>query len=246
MIIEYHRPTSMEEALLLLNRSEPRTVPMGGGTTLARLKDENLAVVDLQALDLKQITAEGQILRIGAACSLESLLEAAETPAGLKEALFKEQNPNLRRMATVAGSLVVADGRSPFAAAMLAFDTRISISGESQPVALGDWLPMRNAQASQLITDVVIPLNAELQVETIGRTPLDRPVVIIALARWPSGRLRMAVGGFGSTPWLALDGPEPGGAEEAVHGAFAAANDSWASSEYRQEAAAAIVRRLLA
>lgn len=35
MILEYHRPKTIDEALALLERDNPRTVPLGGGTTLS-------------------------------------------------------------------------------------------------------------------------------------------------------------------------------------------------------------------
>ena len=31
MIVEYHRPNNLDEALLLLSRDYPHTVPLGGG-----------------------------------------------------------------------------------------------------------------------------------------------------------------------------------------------------------------------
>jgi hypothetical protein len=51
--------------------------------------------------------------------------------------------------------------------------------------------------------------------------------------------------GFGDLPLLALDGPEPGGAVEAVKFAFGSAGDEWATAEYRQAVAAVQVERVL-
>ena len=52
MITIYHRPKSIEEALQLLGRTAPRTVPLGGGTLLSHPHSEAVEVVDLQALGL--------------------------------------------------------------------------------------------------------------------------------------------------------------------------------------------------
>ena len=68
----------------------------------------------------------------------------------------------------------------------------------------------------------------------------------MALARWPSGRTRLAVGGYGNAPLLAMDGTESGGLEAAARNAFNDANDSWASAEYRREVAGILVYRCLA
>ena len=50
MILEYHRPQTLEAALALLSRQSPLTVPMGGGSALNRPDPTPVAVVDLQAL----------------------------------------------------------------------------------------------------------------------------------------------------------------------------------------------------
>ena len=81
---------------------------------------------------------------------------------------------------------------------------------------------------------------------TIARTPADRPIVCVAAARWPSGRTRLALGGFGAAPTLAMDGPEDSGAQIAAASAYSQAGDEWASAEYRSEAAGILALRCLA
>jgi CO/xanthine dehydrogenase FAD-binding subunit len=246
MIGEYHRPEQIEQALALLGRQNPKTVPLGGGTWLSRHQEQDLAVVDLKGLLLNQILTDGQNLVIGATATLQDLMAAEATPPALKRAIEIERSANLRRMATVAGCLVTADGRSPFATAMLALDARLKTQPGELTLSLGEWLPLRASRpAGQLITAVTLPLNATLQVETVARSPMDRPVVIVARAAWPSGRSRIAAGGYGVSPRLALDGPEPGGAADAIWNAFDGGEDPWASAEYRQAAATAVVRRMV-
>lgn len=254
MITEYHRPKKIEEALQLLARQQPVTVPLGGGTALNRPSDAPVAVVDLQALGLDQIQPRGNFLDLGAAVRLEQLLQTPGLPPALDKAIRHEASYNLRQVGTVAGSLVAADGRSPFATAMLALDATLSLLpalGENPPgteevIALGDLLPMRAERLQgRLITRVTIPLNAGLAYEYVARTPADRPIVCVAVASWPSGRTRIALGGSGPVVLLALDGPEPGGAETAVQDAFSQAGDQWASAEYRQAAATTLIQRIL-
>src|SRR5690606_22039911 len=90
-----------------------------------------------------------------------------------------------------------------------------------------------------------LPLNVHLAYEYVARTPADRPVVCASVARWPSGRTRVALGGYGAAPVLVLDGPEPGGAEAAAADAYSDAEDEWASAAYRSEIASVLVRRCL-
>jgi CO/xanthine dehydrogenase FAD-binding subunit len=255
MIIEYHRPALLEEALRLLERPEPLTLPLAGGTALNQPSPERFAVVDLQGLGLNTLHAKGNFLSLGATLTLQSLLEsldeaAARGPASLRQALSRcitlEATYNLRQAATVAGTLVAADGRSPFATALLALDATLSLQPGDESLCLGDLLPLRAERLRRrLITRVTLPLNARLAYEVIARTPADRPIVCAAAATWPSGRTRLALGGYGRAPLLALDGTEADGAEIAARSAYSHAEDAWASAEYRQEMAALLAKRCL-
>ncbi len=253
MILEYHRPNKLENALELIARPHPRTQPMGGGTVLNRPSAEFFAVVDLQALNLDSVEASGNYLLVGATVTLARLAELPDLPPGLPQALDLELTYNLRQAATVAGALVSAGGRSGFTCAMLALDTELEL--QAHPVtgkpgkewlSLGDLLPLREELLrGRLITRVRIPLNVQLVYEVIARTPADLPILCVATAQWPSGRTRVAVGGFGSTPVLAMDGPNLDGAETAAREVCLAAEDEWASAAYRSEMARVLARRCL-
>jgi CO/xanthine dehydrogenase FAD-binding subunit len=252
MITEYHRPQTLEEALELLAR--PNTLPLGGGTVLTQSSEQSFAVVDLQALDLDKLRKVGNKLEIGATVRLQTLLESPHTPAALKTALKLETPLNLRNMGTIAGTLVTCDGRSPFATAMLALDTKLTMAVgptteaglRSTAIGLGDFLPLRpELLRGKLITKIEIPLNMKLAFETVARTPADLPIVCAALAQWPSGRTRLALGGYGKAPILAMDGNEPSGVEEAARNAAAEATDKWASAEYRSDVGAVLAKRCL-
>ena len=247
MITEYHRPEKIEAALQLLARQQPITVPLGGGSALNRPSDQALAVVDLQALGLDEIRPRGNFLELGATVRLEQLLQTPELPPALHKAVRHEASYNLRQVGTVAGSLVAADGRSPFAAVMLALDATLSLLPGAEEISLGDVLPIRAERlAGCLITQLTIPLNTTLAYEYVARTPADRPIVCVAVGRWPSGRTRIVLGGYGPGPLLAMDGPEAGGAETAVQDAYDQAEDAWASAAYRQATAVTLVQRILA
>lgn len=250
MIIEYHRPETMEEALKLLERETPLTVPLGGGTVLSRLSKPDIAVVDLQRLGLNQIEAEGQLLNIGATVTLQGLLESQVLPPAvhdaLKESLLHETGRNIRQTATIAGCLVSCDGRSPFVTALLALDPRLVWTSGEENQPLGDYLPLREVfHKGRLLVGVKLPLNASLKFQMVARSPLDRPIVAAAVASWPSGRTRITLGGYGKAPVLAMDGPEPGGAAVAAREAFRFAADEWASAEYRMEVAGRLVQRMV-
>lgn len=244
MITEYHRPETIEEALKLLRRKLPVTRPLGGGTALTAPATGDLAAVDLQDLKLNKISIKGKNLHIGATATLQSLYETAGTPGALKAAIRHEATATMRQTATVAGSLVAADGRSPFAVAMLALDAQLELQPKDETLGYGDLLALHSQLQGKLITKIIISSAVQLSYEYVARTPADLPIVAIALAKWPSGRIRLAVGGWGAAPALAMDGKESRGVEDAIENALSAAGDQWASAEYRLEAALALVKPL--
>jgi putative selenate reductase FAD-binding subunit len=245
MITDYHRPQTLEEALKLL--SAPNTRPLGGGTVLAHPGDKSFTVVDLQSLGLDKLHKSGNNLEIGATVTLQTLLESPYTPAALKAALILEAPINLRNMGTVAGALVTSDGRSPFAAVMLALDAKLTVlSGESPVVSLGNFFPLRQEiLQGKIITKIEIPLQTKLAFETVARSPTDKPIVCVALAQWPSGRTRLVIGGWGISPSLALDGNDTSGVEAAARNTAHDAADEWASAEYRRDIAVVLAKRCL-
>jgi CO/xanthine dehydrogenase FAD-binding subunit len=242
MITNYHRPQTLDEALALL--AQPNTFPLGGGTQLSQPQTDPVSVVDLQALGLDSLRVNGNELQIGATCTLQALYESKDCPAALKTALKLEAPINIRNSATAAGALVSSDGRSPFAAALLAMDAKITVvSGQSSVVSVGEYIL---AKPKGLITQIAIPLTVKFAFEFVSKTPADKPIVAAALAQWNSGRTRLVLGGYGKSPILAMDGTESDGIESAARNAYHEAQDEWASAEYRMDVAATLARRCLA
>jgi CO/xanthine dehydrogenase FAD-binding subunit len=246
MILEYHRPKAIEEVLDLLTRPTPFTVPMGGGTFLNRGTGEPLAVVDLQGINLDKIERKGKNLHIGATVTLQALMESTYIPSILAQAIRYDATFNIRQVSTIAGSLVAVDGRSPLATTMLALDAYLSVIPNEEQISFGNVLPLRKEKLrGRLITGVTIPLNVQLKYKYVARSPADQPIVCVALSRWPSGRTRVALGGYGREPKLAMDGTDASGAHIAAKDAYSEAGDQWASAEYRSNMAEILTRRCL-
>ena len=246
MITTYHRPQTLDEALTLL--AQPNTLPLGGGTLLSHPTPDPVSVVDLQALGLNAITRKGNDLELGATVTLQQLLESEHCPEALKTAIKLEAPLNLRNSATLAGTLVSSDGRSPFAAALLALDAKIETAifdnskVDYQISNIGEYLPLRS---TKLITKIVFPAQTKFAFEYTSRTPADKPIVSAALALWPSGRARLVIGGFGKSPSLAMDGTESAGVDSAARNACHEAADDFASADYRMDVAATLAKRCL-
>jgi len=262
MITAYHRPQTLDEALTLLTQSD--RIPLGGGTLLSKPTTDPVEVVDLQAIGLNTVKKQGNNLEIGATVTLQQLLESENCPKALKTALKLEAPLNIRNSASVAGTLVAADGRSTFAATLLALDAKLEVKSvepfelvemetESRPLeaiteifSLGEFLPLRAERIKgKLITAVTIPLNTKLAFESVSRTPADKPIVCAAVAQWNSGRTRLTLGGYGRNPLLAMDGTESEGLAVAARNAYHEATDEWASAEYRMDIAATLAERCM-
>lgn len=246
MIVEYHRPETIDEAVNLIARVNPITVPLGGGTSLSKPGSEQLAVVDLQSLELNKVEQKGRTISIGSTATLQQLLVMKDLYPALKQTIRLEATYNTRQVATIAGVLVMSDGRSPFATGMLALAAKLILLPGDEDVFLGDFLPVRRKNLKgKLIASIIIPAAVKLAYHYVARTPADLPIICVGVAKWPSGRTRVALGGFGSSPILAMDGPKPLGAAMAARNAFLHADDPWATGEYRGEVAAILVNRCL-
>ncbi|NQS90950.1 MAG: FAD binding domain-containing protein [Chloroflexi bacterium] len=249
MITEYHRPDTFEEVFSLILRKDPPTVVLGGGLYINEVIKEPIDVVDLQGLGINGIEEKGKNLLLGGMATLQSLLDANPVNPALKEAILHQETYNRRQVATVAGSLVVANGRSVVAGVFLALDAELELTGKDkqvESVLLGDFLPIRKEKlAGKLITKINLPTQTLAAYHYVARSPADLPIVAAAAAQWPSGRTRVVLMGYGDQPRMVLDGPNSTGAEIAARDSYSTAGDQWASAEYRANTAAVLVKRCL-
>jgi CO/xanthine dehydrogenase FAD-binding subunit len=246
--LKYFRPKTMNEALALLEQG----VPLAGGTALTPRRNRLDAVVDLQDLGMAALEHKGDFLEVGAGCTLQQLVEGEPlVPPALVAACRAEAAWNLRNMATVGGTVVSGDGRSPVLAAILALAAEVHGVPRDEWVGIDSYLESRGQESGhRLLTAFRWPFAATLRSAQVGRTPMDRPFVLAAVGRNASGAYRVVLGGHGSRPIrvaLAEEALAAGDASAAVRRAeeaFAKAGDAWASAEYRSHVAGVLVRRL--
>jgi CO/xanthine dehydrogenase FAD-binding subunit len=243
MIGEYLRPNSVDEAVRLLSEAEKVRRPLGGGTSLSRQQAGNFDVVDLQTAGLDDID-EGAQGVVGSMVRLDTLMAQPMVHAEIKRAIQIDASENIRNMATLGGWLVSSDGRSIVTTSLLALDANLTWAPGNVQVRLGDWLPVRaQNQPGLLLTEVAWQTASQLAFEYVARSPKDRPVMVVAVARWGSGRTRVALGGYGQAPIIAMDGMGSTGVDIASRDACFEAEDQWASAQYRREVAAKLALR---
>lgn len=247
MIIEYHRPATLPEALQLIGRDTPNTLPLAGGTLLNLKNDTPLHVVDIQDLGLNRIEKRGDELLVGAAVTLQQLLEHPETPESIRAACKKENSYNLRVMATLGGCIAAGGGRSGLLAVLMSSGAKVDLAPGNVHADLNDLMPRRkNMLQKKLITSVEIPLDVQTAAMSIQKTKSDLPIAGVSLSKNRAGMIKAVVFGCGATPVVAGDHTTAGELTEAVRQAFLNSDDVNASAAYRMDQAGVMVKRCLA
>ena len=110
-LLEYHWAEHIDDALMLLSRSDVKTVALAGGTYLLGQKDDSIqAVVDLRDLELAYISEDARGVHIGAMTTLQSMVDSPvlkDLAAGLlsRAALASSFSRLIRNCATLGGTL---------------------------------------------------------------------------------------------------------------------------------------------
>ncbi|MCX7838475.1 MAG: FAD binding domain-containing protein [Anaerolineae bacterium] len=260
---EIHKPTTLADALKLLQ--QPNTIALAGGTQLLADKRRDVrAVVDLSALGLTYIREHEGAVAIGATTTLAMLAESpilrALANGVIAQAAHRSTSSILRHQATIGGTLI-AEPAGILAVALVALDARVTIVGtDTRTMPLVEFLPARaSLLRGALVTEITVPLtNPRATIESVARTPSDKPIVcVVAAARIENGvarAVRIALGGVSETAWRAhaaeqtLEGQSLDTAriEEAARVAardVSPPGDFRGSAEYRKEMARVLLRR---
>ncbi len=194
MIIEYLRPDTLEEAINLLNRREPKSIPLGGGTNLAQKRsDDAIAVIDLQALGMREIVLKNGYLEIGANVTLQRIYDSPQVPAAIRASVAREGNFNLRQMATIGGTVASSDCGSPFVALLQAGDAEIIWEPGHEPFKLIEFTPVFRRDHPGFISSLKIPLPSKFAMESVSRTPLSESILCVCGAQNQAGNTRILI-----------------------------------------------------
>ncbi len=239
----YHRPSSVDEALQLLERPGVHTAIVAGGVYItARLPDMVDEVVDLQAVaGLAEVTYTGQGLILGAMVRLQTLVEDGRAPILLRDAARREGPLTLRQAATIGGLVCGPDKESELLAAMLVCDAEVKVQTLKgiKSVSLTNFLRDIPAflNGGGLVTAVSLRILGKTASARVARTPADRPIVAALARRGTNGKIRLALCGVNSVPVLV----DPHNVKAAIHPPY----DFRGSSEYRRQMAATLAQRVM-
>jgi CO/xanthine dehydrogenase FAD-binding subunit len=180
MIVDYYRPDSLEEAIQLLCREKPKTIPLGGGVSISQRKEGELAVVDLQKLNLNKITEKDGEIVIGSTISTQELIDSSIFSNEIKEVIKHESTTNLRQVATLAGTLVTADGHSFIGTIFSALGATLVWEPGNIRIPFAELEKTRKTPfKGKLITHILIPKEFGLKVEAISNSPDSNPKIIV-------------------------------------------------------------------
>jgi CO/xanthine dehydrogenase FAD-binding subunit len=190
-------------------------------------------------------------LEFGGTATLQGLVDSAsQLPDALIRAALLEAGWNIRNKATMAGTIVTGDGRSPLLTVLLALGADLAFAPGDERRSLAEVLDSGSDRTGgKLITAIHASNPSWMKYAQVARSPADRPQICIAVAAFDSkGPVRIAVGGHGAYPQLISKDENLSiqGAAELAGTMYSEAGDQWASADYRSSVAATLVARLLA
>jgi carbon-monoxide dehydrogenase medium subunit len=131
----YYAPTSLGEALTLLNNAKPEVKVLAGGQSLLPLMKLRLAepatLIDVSAVpDLRMIADSGNRITLGATTTyfqaIDSALVARRCPL-IVQTVRQVGDPQVRARGTIGGSLAHCDPGADLPAAAIALDAEINV-----------------------------------------------------------------------------------------------------------------------
>jgi carbon-monoxide dehydrogenase medium subunit len=215
---DYHAPTTVEEAVGLLERSDDAKV-LGGGQSLIPVLRLRLAapevIVDLRRIDaLRGVRDDGDAIVIGAmtphaVVASDSLVR--EHAALVALATETVADPQVRHLGTFGGSLAHADPAGDLPATALALDAEFVIAGPggTRTVAASDFFEGLFTTAvgdDEVLTEVRIPKHTGwgAHYEKFNRVAQQWSIVGVAATVRTEGDViaeaRVALTNMGSTP----------------------------------------------
>ena len=263
---EYHRPSSLDEAIKLLADGDGDVKVLAGGHSLLPLMKLRLAqpsvLIDIGRIsDLSYIRDGGDHIAIGALTrhrEVETSDLLAEHVPLLKHAASHVGDPQVRHRGTIGGSIAHADPASDLPATTLALGATYVAQGPNgtREIPASEFYEsfLTNTLAEdELLTEIRVPklTGAGWSFQKFNRRAQDWAIVGVAAWR-RNGEAGVGLVNMGSTPILATSVANAiaGGASAAEAAEQAAAEadpqaDLNASVEYRQHLARVLTRRAL-
>ncbi len=267
---DYHRPTSLNEAVTLLGQSEDAKILAGGHSLVPAMKfrlAQPKTIIDISRIaDLSYIRDKKDHVAIGAMTThhdIETSDVLQKRCPLLPEVAANIGDVQVRNRGTLGGSLVHADPAADWPAAILALDAELEITGPNgkRTVTASDFFVemMQSAvEAKEILSEIRVPITSK----TVAYAKFAQKASGFAIAgvaavlRKENQDARIGVTGVAAKPYRAqaveaLLRGRPLNSRAIADAAQKAAtgveplNDIHASAEYRAHLACVNTRRAL-
>ena len=244
--IKYFRPQTREELETLMESHEGYYLFLTGGDYNVKGYQEGDVLIDLQDLHMNQIVDKGELIEIGGLAQLDRLFKDDILWADFREALSIEGGWNVRNGLSLDNFLRVATGRSPLLTCLRALDVNLLVQPDIGLIALDDYLYEEFNWREFFIEKISLNKPMAVAYEQVARSPKDLPIVCVAAVRDLDGTIVITVGGHEAILGGLVFEPDTIIETSSVRDLFEDTDDEWASAEYRQDAAEALLKRCLA
>jgi len=173
VIFELYRPSSLDDALIFLEKNAPDVKPMAGGTELLILLRDRVIkppkyILDLSPLkkELSYVKVENGYVRIGALTTIwelsRSILHSDVRYAGFIDVFRKFGTMALRFEATIGGNIMTATQYSDYATLLLVYDAGVKLASTrgTRTLPLEEFLVDKRVTANrpdELLVEIFFP-----------------------------------------------------------------------------------------
>ena len=254
----YVKPKTLEEAYEL---NQARSSRVMGGMMWMRLGNARVkTIIDLSDLGLDQIEDEGNVIKIGAMCTLRQIEQCEALKElygdGIAESVRHIVGVQFRNQATIGGSIYGRFGFSDVLTAFLALDTFVELY-DGGTIRLSEFVN-RRPDKDILLSIIVRKSKRKFRYESIRQTKTDFPVIACSVVTGMVHGQETWYFSVGARPMKAAllekqweipsDASEEIIAEYAKQAAteFTYGSNMRGSAEYRQHLAEVLIRREMA
>ena len=255
----YHRATSVADAVALFKGAEDASYLSGGHTILPTMK-QRLAqpsdLIDIAGIDsLRGVKIEGDTVVVGALTPHADVAGAADVRAAIPALAHLADgigDPQVRNRGTIGGSIANNDPAADYPAAVVGLGATV-VTNEREIAGDGFFTGMFETalEEGELVTAVRFPIPTRAGYAKFPN-PASRYAIVGVTAAETAGGIRIAVTGAGPCVFRAtameqaLGGTLDSGASLPAIPAEGLNSDIHASAEYRAHLVGVMARRAIA
>jgi aerobic carbon-monoxide dehydrogenase medium subunit len=167
----YHRPSSLSDAIALLEGLGLESRPVAGGHSLIPMMKLRLAVpqalIDLAGIaELRGIRREGGSIVIGATTTMADLIASVDLAAAvpiIREAALSIADPQVRARGTIGGNVANGDPGNDMPAVMQCMDASYLLAGSAGPREIAarafyQGAYLTSLRPGEVVTGIRLPL----------------------------------------------------------------------------------------